>query len=78
MSKKPQIVRSTDNAELFQAFSCLSDAQTVIEMGDSTDSINHHINHAKHHLFNVMNGWSQEQTQQAMMPYRRCNYESIR
>ena len=78
MGNKPQIVRGTDNAEVFQAFSCLSDAQEVISFGDSAESINHHINHAKFHLSNIIDGWDQEQIREAFSPYMRCQYESVR
>ena len=64
------------NEEVFQAFSCLSDAQTVIELGGDSDEINLQIGHAKHHLFKVMGKWTQEESQEAMMPYRECKYGS--
>ena len=60
--------------EIFQAFSALSDAQTVIELGGDGDEINKQIGHAKHHLFKVMGEWTQEESQEAMMPYKECNY----
>jgi cob(I)alamin adenosyltransferase len=62
------------NEEVFQAFSALSDAQTVIELYGDTDEINKQIGHAKHHLFKIMGGWTQEESRDAMMPYKECNY----
>ena len=53
--------------EIFQAFSALSDAQTVIELGGDADEINHQIGHAKHHLFKLMDGWDRDQSMKAMM-----------
>ena len=78
MSNEPQIVRGTDNAEIFQAFSCLSDAQEVISFGDSAESINHHINHAKFHLSNIIDRWDQAQIREGFSPYKECGYESVR
>ena len=63
------------NAELFQAFSSLSDAQTVIELGGDGDEINREIGHAKHHLWTIMNKWSSDESRSAMFPYEGCTYE---
>tara|TARA_B100001750_G_C14898483_1_gene298648 strand:+ start:97 stop:306 length:210 start_codon:yes stop_codon:yes gene_type:complete len=68
----------SNNAEIFQAFSCLSDAQEVISFGDSAESINRHINHAKFHLSNIIDGWDSEEVREAFSPYQECGYESVR
>ena len=62
------------DVEVFQAFSSLSDAQTVIELGGDSHEINKQIGHAKHHLFKVMGGWDQDRSMKAMYPYEGCNY----
>ena len=62
------------DVEVFQAFSALSDAQTVIELGGDGDEINKQIGHAKHHLFTLMGSWGQDRSMKAMYPYGECNY----
>ena len=63
------------DVEIFQAFSALSDAHTVIELGGDGDDINKQIGHAKHHLFALMGGWDQDRSMKAMYPYGECNYD---
>ena len=70
-----QYVERVQNQEVFQAFSALSDAQTVIDLGGDGDEINKQIGHAKHHLFKIMGGWDQDQSTKAMYPYGGCNYD---
>jgi len=62
------------NEEVFQAFSALSDAQTIIELGGDGDEINKQIGHAKHHLFKIMGLWSPDESHEAMAFYGECNY----
>ena len=69
-----QYEQRVSDVEIFQAFSALSDAQTVIELGGDGDQINKQIGHAKHHLFTLMGGWDQDRSMKAMYPYEGCNY----
>ena len=70
-----QYEQRVSDVEIFQAFSALSDAQTVIELGGDADDINKQIGHAKHHLFTLMGGWDQDRSMKAMYPYGECNYD---
>ena len=65
---------SSNKAEVFQTFSCLSDAQEVISMGGSAESINYCINHAKFHLSNIIDSWDEEAVREAFSPYKECEY----
>ena len=60
-------------SEIWLAFSTLSDAQECIHMG-SYESANDMINHAKLHIMEIMETWSDKEKSDAMMTSsNKCN-----
>lgn len=58
--------RTWCNAQLFQAFSCLSNVLESLTMGGYS-SAEAEVHHAKYHLFEVINRWDDEEKRKAIL-----------
>ena len=64
-------IDQTMSGHLWQAFTTLSDAQALLDMGEVNDA-NEEINHAKRHLHEVFGTLSDDEQRRAMFDTWLC------